>query len=135
MLSHANASYEAVNHLLDLKQKHMSATEARFARIGADATAQQGNTILFFTIVTIIFGSLSFVTTFFALNVSVFPPSQQNAWNLGHIVGYVAGISIGLATPFVLIAFTINPILELSKWRERHQESKAKKKEIKKEKR
>jgi Mg2+ and Co2+ transporter CorA len=128
MLSHANASYEALNHLLNLKQKHMSATEARFARKGAEETAKQGNTIMFFTIVTIIFGSLSFVTTFFALNVSAFPPGQQNPspWKLGHIVGYVAGISVGLAIPFVLIAFTINPILEISKQRKRHGERKAK---------
>lgn len=124
MLSHANASYEALNHLLDLKQKHMSATEARFARKGAEVTARQGNTIMFFTIVTIIFGSLSFVTTFFALNVSAFPPGKNDAtsWKLGHIVGYVAGISVGLAIPFVLIAFTINPILEFSEWRKRGQE-------------
>ena len=130
MLTHTNASYEALNHLLDLKQKHMSATEARFARKGAEETARQGNTIMFFTIVTIIFGSLSFVTAFFALNISAFPPGQQPAtpWKLGHIVGYVAGISIGLAIPFVLIAYAINPILELSEWRERHQERRAKRK-------
>jgi hypothetical protein len=120
MLSHANASYDALNHLLDLKQKHATVTEARFAGNRADETARQGNTIMFFTIVTIIFGSTSFVTAFFALNITVFPKKDGvTAWKLGHIVGIVAGVSIGLAVPFVLVAFMINPIKEFSDKRRR----------------
>ncbi|KIW67200.1 hypothetical protein PV04_06467 [Phialophora macrospora] len=110
MLSHANASYEALNHLLDLKQKHATVTEARFAGNRADETARQGNTIMFFTIVTIIFGSASFVTAFFALNVTMFPKDKNGAtiWSV-----------IGVALPFVLIAFMINPIKEFSDKRRR----------------
>jgi Mg2+ and Co2+ transporter CorA len=121
MLSHANASYEALNHLLDLKQKHANASEARAARIGADEASKQNSVIMFFTIVTIIFGSLSFVTAFFALNVTAFPKQEDGstAWQLGHIVGYVVGISFGLSMPFIVVAFTINPLLELSGWKER----------------
>lgn len=121
MLSHANASYDALNHLLDLKQKHATVTEARFAGNRADETARQGNTIMFFTIVTIIFGSISFVTAFFALNITTFPKGKDGAtaWNLGHIVGIVASVSIGLALPFVLVAFMINPIKEFSDKRRR----------------
>jgi len=111
MLSHANANYDALNHLLDLKQKHATVTEARFAGNRADETARQGNTIMFFTVVTIIFGSTSFVTAFFALNITAFPKNGEG-WNLGHIVGLVAGVSVGLAFPLVLIAFMINPIKE-----------------------
>jgi Mg2+ and Co2+ transporter CorA len=115
MLAHANASYEALNHLLDLKQKHANATEARFTRKGAEETARQGNTIMFFTIVTIIFGSSSFVTAFFALNITAFPKDANHAtsWHLGEITGIVAGISIGLAIPFIVIAFNINRLLAL----------------------
>jgi hypothetical protein len=114
MLSHANASYEALNHLLDLKQKHATVTEARFAGNRADETARQGDTILFFTIVTIIFGSISFVTAFFALNITDFPhDGTGNAvWNLGHIVGIISGVSIGLALPLVVIALLIPSIKE-----------------------
>jgi hypothetical protein len=115
MLSHANASYKELNHLLDLKQKHANASEARAARIGADEASKQNSVIMFFTIVTIIFGSLSFVTALFALNVTAFPKQ----WQLGHIVGYVVGISFGLSIPFIVVAFTINPLLELSGWQER----------------
>jgi hypothetical protein len=87
----------------------------------ADETARQGNTIMFFTIVTIIFGSTSFVTAFFALNITTFPKDKDGTttWNLGHIVGIVAGVSIGLALPFVLVAFMINPIKEFSDKRRR----------------
>ena len=122
MLSHANASYEALNHLLDLKQKQANALEARLARIGAEASNKQSNTIMVFTVATIVFGSLSFVAAFFALNVTAFPKQADGtttAWNLGHLVGYVAGISIGLSLPFIAIAFSINPLVETAWSREK----------------
>src|SRR5439155_3235922 len=34
------------------------------------------------------------------------------SWNLGHLVGYVAGVSISLSLPFIAIAFSINPLVE-----------------------
>jgi Mg2+ and Co2+ transporter CorA len=115
MLTHANASYEALNHLLDLKQKQANALEARLARIGVESGAKQANTIMVFTVATIVFGSLSFVAAFFALNVTAFPKlpdGSTTAWNLGQLVGYVTGLAIALSLPFVIIAFMINPIAE-----------------------
>jgi Mg2+ and Co2+ transporter CorA len=115
MLSHTNASYEALNHLLDLKQKQANALEARLARIGVESGAKQSNTIMVFTVATIVFGSLSFIAAFFALNVTTFPKQADGittAWNLGHVVGYVAGLAIALSLPFIVIAFMINPIAE-----------------------
>lgn len=124
MLSHANASYEALNHLLELKQKHATVTEARFASNRADEAARQGDTILFFTIVTIIFGSISFVTAFFALNITVFPKDENHvtSWNLGHIAGIVTGVSVGLALPLVAIALMIPTIKEYFQKRKRTSE-------------
>jgi Mg2+ and Co2+ transporter CorA len=46
-----------LNHLLDLKQKHANVQEARSSRRQADDTAKQGDTLLVFTLVTIIFVS------------------------------------------------------------------------------
>jgi Mg2+ and Co2+ transporter CorA len=115
MLSHTNASYEALNHLLDLKQKQANALEARLARIGVEGGAKQSNIIMVFTVATIVFGSLSFVAAFFALNVTAFPKladGATTAWSLGHIVGYVTGLAIALSLPFIAIAFMINPIAE-----------------------
>jgi hypothetical protein len=115
MLSHANASYEALNHLLDLKQKQANALEARLARIGVESGAKQANTIMVFTVATIVFGSLSFVAAFFALNVTTFPKladGTTTSWSLGHLVGWVLGLAIAISLPFIVIAFMINPIAE-----------------------
>ncbi|KAH0846615.1 hypothetical protein FOPE_10989 [Fonsecaea pedrosoi] len=58
----AARTLDALNHLVDLKQKHASLLEARWARDEAvqtrrqaEETARQGNTIMVFTIVTIVF--------------------------------------------------------------------------------
>lgn len=40
---------------MDLRQKHANLSEAKFARKQAEETAKQGNTIMVFTIVTILF--------------------------------------------------------------------------------
>jgi Mg2+ and Co2+ transporter CorA len=79
MLSHANASSEALNHLLDLKKSQANALEARLARIGVESGAKQSNTIMVFTVATIFFGSLFFVAAFFALNVTAFPKQADGA--------------------------------------------------------
>jgi len=52
----------------------------------------------------------------FALDVTAFPKQDgANAWKMGHIVVYVAGISLSLSLPFIAIAFSINPLVE-SAW-------------------
>jgi hypothetical protein len=45
--------------LMDLRQKHANLSEARFTREQTVETAKQGNTIMVFTIVTILFVSVS----------------------------------------------------------------------------
>ena len=50
---------EQLTQLLDFKQMHASSIEARFAREQAGLTARQGETIMIFTIVTIVFVCLS----------------------------------------------------------------------------
>jgi Mg2+ and Co2+ transporter CorA len=55
----AERIYKSITDLLDLKQKHANAFEARFARDQAAGTARQSQTIMVFTIVTIIFLPLS----------------------------------------------------------------------------
>jgi Mg2+ and Co2+ transporter CorA len=90
-----------LNHLLDLKQKNANISEAVESRkqavqtrIQAEETTKQGRTIMVFTIVTIIFVSttrsslinllttlqlpMSFLTSFFALNVDSFPHQDGN---------------------------------------------------------
>ncbi|KAL2429640.1 hypothetical protein ABEF95_008507 [Exophiala dermatitidis] len=116
MLEHVVTTEKGINQLLNLKQKEANSLEARFARKSAEAATKQGNTILFFTIVTIIFGSLSFITTFFALNVTAFPldaDSGEPVWPLRQVIGLIIGLSLGLSIPFVVMALTINSTMAL----------------------
>jgi ankyrin repeat protein/Mg2+ and Co2+ transporter CorA len=78
MDSQAQAIFTSLTQLLDFKQKHANAVEARFAREQATATAEQarltqqqarltarqGETIMVFTIVTIFFLPMSFIAAF-----------------------------------------------------------------------
>ncbi|KAL2429321.1 hypothetical protein ABEF95_001565 [Exophiala dermatitidis] len=116
MLEHVVTTEKGINQLLNLKQKEANSLEARFARKSAEAATKQGNTILFFTIVTIIFGSLSFITTFFALNVTAFPldaDSGEPVWPLRQVIGLIIGLSLGLSIPFIVMALTINSTMAL----------------------
>ncbi|KAH8810868.1 hypothetical protein F5884DRAFT_261802 [Xylogone sp. PMI_703] len=83
----ATTAYDSINHLLDLKQKDANIYEAvesrkqaeqthvqaEQTRIQAEQTTKQGRTILVFTIVTIVFLPMSFLSSIFALNVRSFP--------------------------------------------------------------
>ncbi|KAJ3535709.1 hypothetical protein NM208_g7028 [Fusarium decemcellulare] len=113
MMSYAGKVQESLNHFLDLKQKHVNAWEARVAREAAQETQKQGTVILVFTIVTIIFLPLSFITAFFDLSVDAFPKdpiSGEISWPLGQVSGYLFGASAALFIPLVLLALSINKI-------------------------
>jgi Mg2+ and Co2+ transporter CorA len=73
MDDHAYLIYNSLANLLDLKQKHSNAFEARFARAQAVLQARQGQTIMVFTIVTIIFLPMSFIASVFSINIAEFP--------------------------------------------------------------
>ncbi|KAH7166704.1 hypothetical protein DER46DRAFT_659338 [Fusarium sp. MPI-SDFR-AT-0072] len=64
---------ETINLLLDLRQKQASIKEAEFGRIQANDSARQSDSILIFTIATVIFLPLSFLSSLFALDVPSFP--------------------------------------------------------------
>ena len=68
----AERIYHSITDLLDLKQKHANAFEARFARDQAAGTTRQSKTIMVFTIVTIVFFPLSFITSIFTINMKEF---------------------------------------------------------------
>ncbi|MCJ1426325.1 hypothetical protein MMC29_004228 [Sticta canariensis] len=108
---HASRTYEALNHLLDLKQKHANVCEARWTREQAQQTAKQSNTIMVFTIVTIIFLPLSFMAAFFALQIVQFPKDPKTgalALELNYVARYLFGISAAIIVPFIVIAFNVN---------------------------
>ncbi|KAI9737989.1 MAG: hypothetical protein M1834_009359 [Cirrosporium novae-zelandiae] len=77
---------DSLNHLLDLKQKQVNIDEARSSRRQAEIASRQGNTLLVFTVVTVIFLPLQFMEALFAIDMSYFPRNKQgdveftNSW-------------------------------------------------------
>lgn len=101
-----------LTNLLDLKQKHANAFEARFARDQAAGTARQGQTIMVFTLVTIIFLPMSFMAAFFAINIKEFPRASDGSeqLSLGYVSKYMFGIGLAVSVPLIAVAFTLDDI-------------------------
>ncbi|KAJ5465914.1 hypothetical protein N7530_009701 [Penicillium desertorum] len=101
----AERIYHSITDLLDLKQKHANAFEARFARDQAAGTTRQSKTIMVFTIVTIVFLPLSFITSIFTINLKEF-----EHLNLGYVAKYTFGIGFAISIPLVWVALTVDDI-------------------------
>ncbi|KAK3897541.1 hypothetical protein C8A05DRAFT_19717 [Staphylotrichum tortipilum] len=92
MLDYAAKVESSIENLLDLKQKHANGWEARFAREGSEESQRQGNIILVFTLVTVVFLPLSFFASFFALDLDIFPRDPvtgEKSWPIGEVSGYL----------------------------------------------
>ncbi|KAI1818574.1 hypothetical protein GGS20DRAFT_527661 [Poronia punctata] len=111
MDSQAESLYHSLTDLLDLKQKHSNALEARFAGDQAVIAAKQGQTIMVFTIVTIIFLPLSFIASFFAINFQEWSGSRP--LTIGYVSSYLFGIGLAISVPLVALAFTVQ---DISRW-------------------
>ncbi|KAH9872851.1 hypothetical protein J1614_005245 [Plenodomus biglobosus] len=109
----AERIYKSITDLLDLKQKHANAFEARFARDQAAATARQGQTIQVFTIVTIIFLPLSFIAAMMTINIQEFPHkegSEEPSLPLSFVSKWMFGIGFAISIPFIVIALSFDAI-------------------------
>lgn len=130
--------YLSLTNLLDLKQKHSNALEARFAREQALIAAKQGKwptafrpfvsswsffvslwlcgaliswlgqTIMVFTIVTIIFLPMSFIASFFAINFE----DWGDRLTMSYASRYMFPIGLAISFIFVAAAFLIEDISE-----------------------
>lgn len=107
----AERIYNSITDMLDLKQKHANAFEARFARDQAAGTARQSQTIMVFTIVTIVFLPLSFIASFFAINIREFPRFDGNSsLPLAYVSKYMFGIGFAVSIPLIVIALSLGDI-------------------------
>ncbi|KAM7200610.1 hypothetical protein V8F33_003815 [Rhypophila sp. PSN 637] len=113
MMSQARVASQALNDLIDLKQKFSNVLEARWARNMAEETSRQGTTILVFTIVTIVFLPLSFMAAFFALDISQFPKMQDGGLDLDFVSTYIFSMSAAVVVPLLLIAFNVDWVTRL----------------------
>ncbi|RYP58456.1 hypothetical protein DL769_008947 [Monosporascus sp. CRB-8-3] len=118
MISRAGDVYNAIYHLIDLKQKQANITEARYARKEAKSAAKEGRTILALTIVNMIFLPLSFMASFFSLDIAEFPKDPetgQTTLHLRWVAQYVFGISLAIAIPSIAVALAIGPMADFTK--------------------
>ena len=105
----AERIYSSITDMLDLKQKHANAFEARFARDQAAGTARQSQTIMVFTIVTIVFLPLSFIAAFFTINIAEFPKADGNdSLPLGYVSKYMFGIGFAISIPLIVVALLLD---------------------------
>ncbi|CAI6333006.1 unnamed protein product [Periconia digitata] len=109
----AERIYNSITNLLDLKQKHANAFEARFARDQAAGTARQSQTIMVFTIVTIIFLPLSFIAAIFTINIQEFPHIEgesEPSLPFSYVSKYMFGIGFAISIPLIAIAISVDSI-------------------------
>ncbi|RMJ24336.1 ankyrin repeat protein [Aspergillus sp. HF37] len=108
----AERIYASITDLLDLKQKHANAFEARFARDQAAGTTRQGKIIMVFTIVTIVFLPLSFITSFFSIDMVQFPPAYPGSdkVSISYVAKYTFGIGFAISIPLILLALVVDDI-------------------------
>ncbi|KAG7294401.1 hypothetical protein NEMBOFW57_004472 [Staphylotrichum longicolle] len=114
MLAYAEKVERSLENLLDLKQKHANGWEARFAREGSEESQRQGNIILVFTLVTVVFLPLSFITSFFALEIDIFPKNpetSETSWPIGQVASYLFGFSALIFIPLIVLALYVNKLI------------------------
>lgn len=109
----------SVTTLLDSKHRYANLFEARFSRYQATATAHQGQTIMVFTIVTIIFLPLSFIATLFSINITNFPQGEGGEPNmsLGFVSQWVFGIGFAISIPLIITALNYETMMTASRQR------------------
>ncbi|RDW91517.1 hypothetical protein BP5796_02682 [Coleophoma crateriformis] len=120
MLIQGRQAYETLKDLLNLKQQQANVLEARITRRQAISTGEQGKTIMVFTVVTIIFLPLTFMTTVFQLNIIEYPritipatsPTGSDLVGMrqNYVFGIVVGVTALMAFPLLLIAFNVSTI-------------------------
>ncbi|KAI1775924.1 ankyrin repeat and protein kinase domain-containing protein 1 [Hypoxylon cercidicola] len=107
----AENAYTSLRSLLELKQMQSNALEAKFARDQAVAASRQGQAILVFTVVTIVFVPMSFIATLFTIN-----DVWGNPLTLPYVAKYTFGIGLSISIPLVVMALTVNDIINAMKW-------------------
>ncbi|KAL2263960.1 hypothetical protein VTK26DRAFT_3954 [Humicola hyalothermophila] len=103
LLKNAQSTSAALKDLLTLKQQQAGVIEAREAVKQAQLTLKQGQSIMIFTIVTIIFLPLSFIASVFGLNASEL---NEGSLSLSTEFRLMFPISAGIILASFLFAFS-----------------------------
>ncbi|KAI0528419.1 hypothetical protein GGR58DRAFT_519073 [Xylaria digitata] len=92
-----------VLHLLSMKQQQASVFQAWQAMKQSDETIKQGRSIMTFTLVTIVFLPLSFLSSVFGMSNKEF---EDNSWSISQQILYIFSISAGVVFLSLLFAFS-----------------------------
>jgi hypothetical protein len=114
MDSNAHRTFKNINNLFDMKQRQANVLEAHYSRRVSQDSGRQATTVMIFTVVTIIFLPLSFMSSFFTLPIAEFPRDRENqnsvAMPLHYAAGRIFGIGFGIAIFIVVIGFGFNEV-------------------------
>ena len=100
----ARSVYNEIQAQMDLKQKQSSLAEARTNRYQVEDSTRHGRIMLLFTVVTIIFLPMSFLATWFGMNIK--GTSDNAQLGLGVIAALIFPISIVIAMVALAFAFS-----------------------------
>ncbi|PLB45673.1 hypothetical protein P170DRAFT_512322 [Aspergillus steynii IBT 23096] len=98
-----------INELLSLEQNEVSIAEANESARQGKESARQGKTIMVFTVVTIVFTPMSFLSSLFALNVSTFQHDSEGnlVYQPGWIYPIIFCVSMAITIPLLMVAVYI----------------------------
>ncbi|KAK5654263.1 hypothetical protein OQA88_7438 [Cercophora sp. LCS_1] len=102
----ATRVHDSLKQLLDFKQQQASGWESRYAKKLSEQGQRQNTIMIIFTVVTIIFLPMSFIASFFAINIDQFPKDLESGepdWPLSTVASYIFGISIAFSGAILLI--------------------------------
>ncbi|KAK8062926.1 hypothetical protein PG997_015023 [Apiospora hydei] len=106
-------SVRLIKDLLALKQQQASVVQAWQATQQTEETVAQGRSIMMFTVVTIVFAPLSFMTSVFGMNASEF--SSENSLTVFEELKYIhangrpSSVPVSAATILLVLFLAFNP--------------------------
>ncbi|KAJ5972814.1 uncharacterized protein N7479_002732 [Penicillium vulpinum] len=108
MVKEAEFVQQAIDMLLDLKQKQANIVETEFSRKQSEGTARQSDTIMAFTVVTILFLPASFLNSLLELDISDSPHVGDDVRLQGRVI-----------FPIIFIAYNASTLKEytLGRWK------------------
>lgn len=85
---------------MDLKQKQANLSESRMSRFKAEASASHSRIMLLFTIVTIIFLPLSFLASWFGMNIEDPKAGDLKLYQIAAIIFPISLVIVALSLAF-----------------------------------
>jgi len=95
------------------EQLAQSVKQAQFSGKLLAQSARSGKVIIVFTVVTIIFAPLSFLSAFYAVGVVGYPRDANGYMPFSFVSSRIFGIGFGIAVTVIILALTINMLARM----------------------